>query len=48
MLNPEDPINTRPYRLPEAQKEEVNKQVQKLLQEGSIEESYSHWNSPIW
>jgi hypothetical protein len=29
-----EPINTRPYRLPEAQKVEVNKQVQKLLQEG--------------
>jgi hypothetical protein len=32
-----EPINTRPYRLPELQKE-VNKQVQKLLQEGIIEE----------
>jgi hypothetical protein len=42
-----DPINTRPYRLPEAQKEEVNRQVQKLLQEGIIEESDSPWNSPI-
>jgi hypothetical protein len=42
-----NPINTRPYRLPEAQKEEVNKQIQKLLQEGIIEESDSPWNSPI-
>jgi hypothetical protein len=42
-----EPINTRPYRLPEAQKEEVKKQVQKLLQEGIIEESSSPWNSPI-
>jgi len=40
-----EPINTRPCRLPEAQKEEVNKQVQKLLQEGIIEESDSPWNS---
>ena len=42
-----EPINTRPYRLPEAQKEEVKRQVQKLLQEGIIEESNSPWNSPI-
>jgi hypothetical protein len=33
--------------LPEAQKEEVKRQVQKLLQEGIIEESSSPWNSPI-
>jgi len=42
-----EPINTRPYRLPEAQKGEVKRQVQKLLQEGIIEESSSPWNSPI-
>jgi hypothetical protein len=41
------PINTRPYRLPEAQKGEVRREVQKLLQEGIIEESNSPWNSPI-
>jgi glucose dehydrogenase len=40
-------INTRPYRLPEMQKMEVDKQVKKLLQEGIIEESNSPWNSPI-
>jgi len=42
-----EPINTRPYRLPETQKVEVGKQVKKLLQEGTIEESSSPWNSPI-
>jgi len=42
-----EPINTRPYRLPETQKIEVDKQVKKLLQEGIIEESNSPWNSPI-
>jgi hypothetical protein len=42
-----EPINTRPYRLPEAQKSEIKGQVQKLLQEGIIEESDSPWNSPI-
>ena len=41
------PINTRPYLLPEAQKKEVNVQVQKLLHEEIIEESNSLWNSPI-
>lgn len=41
------PINTRPYRIPESQKEEVDRQVTKLLREGIIEESDSPWNSPI-
>ena len=42
-----EPINTRPYRFPETQKMEVDKQVKKLLQEGIIEESNSSWNSQI-
>jgi len=42
-----EPINTRPYRLPETQKLEVDKQVKKLLREGIIEETISPWNSPI-
>ena len=42
-----EPINTRPYRLPETQKSEVSKQVTKLLRDGIIEESVSQWNSPI-
>ena len=42
-----EPINTRPYRLPEAQKTEVENQVNKLLQEGIIEESTSPWSSPV-
>ena len=42
-----EPINTRPYRLPEAQKAEVENQVKELLREGIIEESVSSWNSPI-
>jgi hypothetical protein len=41
------PINTRPYRLPEAQKAEIERQVVKLLDEGIIEESNSPWNSPL-
>jgi hypothetical protein len=41
------PINTRPYRLPEAQKAEIDRQVDKLLKEGIIAESNSPWNSPL-
>jgi hypothetical protein len=41
------PINSRPYRLPEAQKAEVDRQVTKLLREGIIVESNSPWNSPL-
>jgi hypothetical protein len=41
------PINTRPYRLPESQSLEVERQVGKLLNEGISEESNSPWNSPF-
>jgi hypothetical protein len=42
-----EPINTRPYRLPKTQKVELEKQVEKLLKEGVIQESNLPWNSPI-
>ena len=41
------PINTRPYRLPEGQRKEVDRQVTKLLEGRIVVESYSPWNSPI-
>jgi hypothetical protein len=41
------PINTNPYRLPESQKKEIDRQVTNLLEEGIIAESNSVWNSPI-
>jgi hypothetical protein len=41
------PINIKPYRLPEAQKAEIERQVDKLLEEGIIEESESRCNSPL-
>jgi hypothetical protein len=41
------PINTRPYRLPKVQKVEMERQVDKLLDEGITEESNSLWNSPL-
>jgi hypothetical protein len=37
------PINTRPYRLPESQKAEVDR----LLKEGVITESNTPWCSPL-
>jgi len=41
------PINTRPYRLPESQKKEVDRQVKQLLEDGIIVKSDSPWNSPL-
>jgi hypothetical protein len=41
------PINTGPYRLPECQKKEIDRQVRNLLEEGIIVESNSPWNNPI-
>jgi hypothetical protein len=40
------PIITRPYRLPESQRKEIDKQVTNL-EKGIIVESNSPWNSPI-
>jgi len=40
-------MNTRPYRLLESQKEEVDRQVKQLLEEGIIAKSDSPWNSPL-
>ena len=41
------PINTRPYQLPESQKEEVDRQVKQLLEDVIIVKSNSPWNSPL-
>jgi len=41
------PIKKRPYRLPESQRKETDRQVTNLLEEGVIVESNSPWNSPI-
>ena len=40
------PINARPYRLPESQKEEVDRQVTQLLEGGIIAKNNYPWNSP--
>jgi transposase InsO family protein len=41
------PVNIKPYRLPEAQKQEARRQVEELKRGGIIEESNSPWNSPL-
>jgi len=41
------PVNTRPYRLPESQKQEVRSQIEELKRGGIITESNSDWNSPF-
>ena len=41
------PIYVKPYRLPQAHKEEVNRQVQEMVEEGIISPSVSQWNVPL-
>lgn len=41
------PINQRPYRLPEAQKNIVEEHIEEMRQSDVIRESTSPWNSPI-
>lgn len=42
------PIVSKTYRYPEIHKEEVNKQIEKMLKENIIRPSYSPWSSPLW
>lgn len=41
------PVYVKPYRLPHAQKSEVELQINKMLKDGIIEEAKSSWSSPI-
>lgn len=43
----EDPIYVKPYRQSPAQSDEINKQVERLLQDNVIQESHSPWNAPV-
>lgn len=42
------PINIRQYKFPLSLKDEVERQVQKLLDDGVIKPSSSPYNSPLW
>ena len=41
------PVYTRPYKLPHTQKEEVQRQIDKMIEEKIIEDAVSQWNSPL-
>ena len=43
----EIPINTRPYRFPPAQKEEIERVITKMNTDGAIQNSKSPYNSPL-
>nr|XP_006012602.1 PREDICTED: uncharacterized protein LOC102366250 [Latimeria chalumnae] len=40
-------VKVKPYRIPEAKRREVATEVQRMLELGVIEESFSQWSSPI-
>lgn len=46
-LNDPSPVYIKNYRLPESQRDEINKQVEKLIDEKLIEASTSPYNSPL-
>lgn len=41
------PIYSKPYRLPNSRRSEVEKQINKMIDENIIEKTTSAWNSPI-
>jgi hypothetical protein len=42
-----EPVNVKPYQLPQTQKQEVRRQVEELRRGGIITESSSPWDSPL-
>ena len=42
------PVHSKIYRYPPCHKEEVNKQINKMLQQGIIRPSVSPYSSPLW
>lgn len=42
-----NPVYVKPYRLPHAQKSEIEKQIKNMLQDEIIEETRSEWSSPL-
>ena len=47
-LKDDTPIHTKTYRYPEVHKEEVQRQISQLLEQGIIEPSNSPYSSPVW
>lgn len=41
------PVYVKPYRLPHGQKEEINRQVKKMLEDDIIENASCEWSSPL-
>jgi len=46
-IDPTRGINTKPYRIPEIHRDEVQNQTEQMLRDGIIVPSNSPWNSPI-
>lgn len=44
----EIPVYSKTYRYPQIHKEEVHKQINKMLDQNLIQPSHSPWSSPIW
>ena len=42
------PINVKQYQYPPMPKDEIERQVSKMLAEGIIDPSDSSYNSPLW
>lgn len=42
------PVHVKTYRYPQVHKNEVNKQIDKMLTQGIIKPSTSPWSSPLW
>ena len=42
------PVHSKSYRYPFCHKEEVQKQISKMLEQGIIQHSNSPWSSPVW
>lgn len=42
------PIHTKSYRYPFVHKDEVRKQISKMLEQNIIKNSHSPWSAPVW
>ena len=45
--NTQNPINIKPYRIPECHKQEINKQISDFEKQGIVKKSVSPWNAPL-